>query len=72
MIRKLTLTCLVFGAPALVGCLDVTPIAPSPAFEAMIAAASDTDGGEDGGDGGDGDGDGGGGVEGGVGDAGGE
>jgi hypothetical protein len=47
MIRKLALMGLVFAAPSVVACLNVTPIPPSPAFEAMLAA-SDVDGGEGG------------------------
>jgi len=53
---KLTVACIACVAAPVVACLDVTPTAPSPAFESMVAAANDADGGEDAGvaaDGGD-------------------
>jgi hypothetical protein len=54
MSRKVTIACLAWFAAAPAACLDVTPTPPSAAFEAMIAAANDGDGGEDAGLGSDG------------------
>jgi hypothetical protein len=47
MNRMLTVACVVCFAATAVACLDVTPTPPSPAFEAMLAAANDVDGGDD-------------------------
>jgi hypothetical protein len=53
MNRKLTVACVAWFAATIVACLDVSPTPPTPAFEAMLAAANG-DGGEDAGLGADG------------------